>query len=132
MLKTDELIDEAMSLPVELRAQLVNKLLKSLNPAQAEIDELWAIEAEKRVAEIEAGKVQPVPGDEVFGIIRKRDMKDSFWKKIDYARGWFALKAKHSGLCLTAFGDKQRKITGLRQYKCKGAKAVRQLFKMNR
>ena len=72
MLNTDELVDEAMSLPVELRVQLIDKLLKSLNPAQAEIDELWAVEAEKRVADIEAGKVRPVPGEEVFDKIRKR------------------------------------------------------------
>lgn len=72
MLKTDELIDEAMSLPVEFRAQLVDKLLKSLNPAQAEIDGLWALEAEKRVADIESGKVQPIRGEEVFEKIRKR------------------------------------------------------------
>jgi len=72
MLKADELIDEAMSLPVELRAQLADKLLKSLNPAQAQIDEVWALEAEKRVADIESGKVQPVPGEKVFGKIRKR------------------------------------------------------------
>ena len=72
MFNTDELVDEAMSLPVELRAQLIDKLLKSLNPAQAEIDELWAVEAEKRVADIEAGKVRPVAGEEVFEKIRKR------------------------------------------------------------
>ena len=72
MLKSDELIDEAMSLPIELRAQLVDKLLKSLNPAQAEIDGLWALEAEKRVADIEAGRILPIPGEEVFEKIRKR------------------------------------------------------------
>ena len=72
MLNTDELIAEAMSLPAELRAQLAEKLLKSLNPAQAEIDELWAIEAEKRVEDIESGKVQTIPGEEVFKKIRKR------------------------------------------------------------
>ena len=72
MLRTDELMDEAMSLPVELRAQLIDKLLKSLNPAQAEIDKLWAVEAEKRGADIESGKVRPIPGEEVFEKIRKR------------------------------------------------------------
>lgn len=72
MLKTNELIDEAMSLPIELRVQLIDKLLKSLNPSQAEIDKLWALEAEKRVADIEAGKVQLIPGEEVFERIRKR------------------------------------------------------------
>jgi len=72
MPKTDELMDEAISLPVELRAQLVDKLLKSLNPAQAEIDEFWALESEKRVADIESGKVQTIPGEKVFEKIRKR------------------------------------------------------------
>lgn len=72
MLKTNELIDEAMSLPIELRVQLIDKLLKSLNPSQAEIDKLWALEAEKRVADIKAGKVQLIPDEEVFERIRKR------------------------------------------------------------
>ena len=72
MLKTDELINEAISLPVELRAQLVEELLKSLNPSQAEIDALWATEAERRVAEIEAGKVRLIPGEQVFSELRKR------------------------------------------------------------
>ncbi len=58
MLKTDELLNEAMSLPIELRAQLVDALLRSLNPAQAQIDELWAAEAERRIAEIDAGQVE--------------------------------------------------------------------------
>jgi len=72
MSTTEELINEAKSLPVELRAKLVDELLKSLNPSQAEIDELWAVEAEKRVAEIEAGKVKTIPGAEVFKKLRKR------------------------------------------------------------
>ncbi len=72
MLKTEDLIQAAVSLPVELRARLVDELLKSLNPAQAEIDELWAAEAERRVDEIESGKVQPVPGEQVFRELRKR------------------------------------------------------------
>ena len=47
MIKTQELFDEAVSLPVEIRAQLVDKLLRSLHPVQKEIDELWAAEAER-------------------------------------------------------------------------------------
>jgi putative addiction module component (TIGR02574 family) len=72
MLKAEDLIHEAMSLPVELRARLVDELLKSLNPSQAEIDKLWAVEAERRVREIESGKVKPVPGEQVFDELRKR------------------------------------------------------------
>jgi putative addiction module component (TIGR02574 family) len=72
MLTKDELLDEAIALPVELRAQLVDELLKSLNPARAEIDELWAAEAERRIAEIEAGQATLIPSDEVFAKLRKR------------------------------------------------------------
>ena len=72
MLKADELLNEAMSLPVELRARLADELLKSLNPARAEIDELWAAEAERRVAEIEAGQAELIPGEEVFAKLLKR------------------------------------------------------------
>ena len=66
MIKTHELFDEAVSLPVEIKAQLIDKLLRSLHPFQEEIDELWAAEAEKRVEEIKSGKVKTIPGDEVF------------------------------------------------------------------
>jgi putative addiction module component (TIGR02574 family) len=72
MLKTEDLIKEAVSLPVELRARLVDELLKSLNPSQVEIDGLWAAEAERRIDEIESGRVKPIPGDQVFRELRKR------------------------------------------------------------
>jgi putative addiction module component (TIGR02574 family) len=72
MIKTEDLIDEAISLPVETRTLLVDKLLQSLNPTQTEIDVLWAKEAEKRVEEIRTGKVETVPGDQVFRKIRDR------------------------------------------------------------
>lgn len=72
MLKAEELLNEAMSLPVELRARLVDELLKSLNPALAEMDALWAAEVERRVAEIDAGEVELIPGKEVFDKLRER------------------------------------------------------------
>ena len=72
MLTPNELTDEAISLPVELRAELVEELLKSLNPSRDEIDRLWAMEAEKRVAEIVSGQVQTIPGEEVFDRLKKR------------------------------------------------------------
>ncbi|GKT10531.1 hypothetical protein DSTSK_38360 [Desulforhabdus sp. TSK] len=72
MISKDDLISEAISLPVEIRIELVEKLLQSLNSSQTEIDELWAIEAERRVAQIETGDVKTVPGDEVFERLLKR------------------------------------------------------------
>jgi len=72
MTKTEELFDEAISLPVETRTLLVDKLLQSLNPTRTEIDKLWAKEAEKRVEEIRKGKVEMIPGDQVFRKILDR------------------------------------------------------------
>lgn len=72
MIKTDDLFAEAVSLPLDIRTQLVDKLLQSLHPTQKEIDELWSAEAERRVDEIRSGKVKTIPGEEVFRKIRQR------------------------------------------------------------
>ncbi len=72
MMKTKDLMSMAESLPLDLKTQLIDRLLKSLSPSQKEIDELWAKEAEKRVEEIKSGKVKPILGEEVFKEIRDR------------------------------------------------------------
>jgi putative addiction module component (TIGR02574 family) len=72
MTKTDELFDEAISLPIEERTLLVDKLLHSLNPGQSEIDNLRAEEAERRVEEITKGSVRTIPGEEVFDKLPER------------------------------------------------------------
>jgi len=51
MIKTDELISEAISLPIDIKTQLINRLLVSLNPECRDIDEFWMKEAEKRLKE---------------------------------------------------------------------------------
>ncbi|MGC8775194.1 MAG: addiction module protein [Chlorobaculum sp.] len=60
------IIDEAVSLPVEVRALMVDSLLRSLNQPESEIDKKWAAEAIRRLAELRSGRVQAIPGDEVF------------------------------------------------------------------
>ena len=72
----DRVIDEALSLPSNVRLSLVEKLLTSLNlPIDKEINRLWAEEAERRVSQIEEGKAKLVPGDEVFAKIRAKHEK---------------------------------------------------------
>ncbi len=69
----NNVLKEAMSLPLDIRAELVDQLLKSLNsPVEKEIDRLWADEAERRVKEIKEGKVKAIPGEEVFRNLNKR------------------------------------------------------------
>lgn len=72
MIKTDDLISEVISLPVDIRTQLIERLLDSLNPTKKEIDELWGKEAELRVQEIKTGKVKTIPGEDVFKEIQDK------------------------------------------------------------
>ena len=71
-MKTDELLSMVDFLPIDIKLNLVDRLLSSINPSQKEIDELWAIEAEKRVEEIKTGKVELIDGEGVFKEIRER------------------------------------------------------------
>ncbi|MFH0726093.1 MAG: addiction module protein [Pseudomonadota bacterium] len=69
----DRVIEDALSLPADIRLNLIEKLLVSLNlPIDEEIDRIWAQEAEQRISEIEEGKAKLVPGDDVFAKIRAK------------------------------------------------------------
>jgi putative addiction module component (TIGR02574 family) len=73
---TDRVIEDALSLPADVRLDLVEKLLTSLNlPIDEEIDRIWAKEAELRVSQIEEGTAKLVPGEEVFAKIRTKHEK---------------------------------------------------------
>ncbi|MDU9049520.1 MAG: addiction module protein [Candidatus Electrothrix sp. Rat3] len=65
-MKTQQLINEALSLPVEKRTLVVDSLLRSLNHPESAIDKEWAAVAQRRLSEIKSGSVKPVPGKEVF------------------------------------------------------------------
>ena len=71
-MKTKDLIAEAISLPVEERAMVVDSILKSLNPTESDIDKKWAAVAKQRLQELRSGEVEATPGDEVFQRIWKR------------------------------------------------------------
>ena len=61
---------EAMKLTAEERARLADRLIASLSE-DAEIEEAWAAEVERRIAEIEAGRASVVPAADA--IARARD-----------------------------------------------------------
>jgi len=66
-------MEEALLLPREDRAELVEQLLQSLNiPTQEEINRLWIEEAEKRVREYEEGKIKSLDGEQVLREIRNK------------------------------------------------------------
>ncbi len=71
---TKQIIEKAVSLPVEERALLVDSLLRSLNQTQSGIDKKWADVANKRLLELRQRTVEAVPGQKVF---------DRIWKRFD-------------------------------------------------
>ncbi len=68
---TKKLIEEIESLPVEDRVLVADSVLKSLNPADEEIEKKWIEVAEKRLNELKTGKVKGISGEEVFEKIHR-------------------------------------------------------------
>ena len=65
-MKLQQIEQEALRLTEEERAELAKKLLLSLDsPSEAEIREDWLMEAYNRARDLDEGKVQPVPAEEV-------------------------------------------------------------------
>jgi len=71
-MNTKQLIDEAVSLPVEERGLVVDSLLRSMNQPESEIDKKWIRVANKRLAELRAGRVVAISGDTVFSKVLER------------------------------------------------------------
>jgi putative addiction module component (TIGR02574 family) len=62
----DQLLHEAMELPAEARAALANSLLNSLDTeVDADAEEAWREEIERRIASLDRGTAQLVPWEEV-------------------------------------------------------------------
>jgi hypothetical protein len=71
-LKQDELFNEIDILPIDLKTEIVDKILASITPLNSEIDKLWIKEVNKRKQEIESNSVTLVDGNEVFKKISQR------------------------------------------------------------
>jgi putative addiction module component (TIGR02574 family) len=66
----EEIVSAALALPPQARALLAEDLLASLDSSQAEIDEAWRIEIERRIQEIREGRVELLDGDKVMSELR--------------------------------------------------------------
>lgn len=63
----NDLIESAMKLSFQERAQLTRKLLVSLEePAESEIEQIWIEEAKRRLQEYRNGKSKGIPAEKVF------------------------------------------------------------------
>jgi putative addiction module component (TIGR02574 family) len=60
--EVSELLKKALALPAEARAALAGSLLDSLDDTlNASAEEEWSREIARRIAELDSGKVKPVP-----------------------------------------------------------------------
>ena len=68
----DQIVEEASHLPREQVAEVVDRLTLTLHAdADPEIEDSWKQETRRRLAELETGNVQAIPGDVVSDRVRK-------------------------------------------------------------
>ncbi|MEW6164315.1 MAG: addiction module protein [Pseudomonadota bacterium] len=65
-MNTPDLVNEAISLPVEERIRLVDALLQTLNQSDAANAQEWNELARRRLDDMDAGRVAGIPGETVF------------------------------------------------------------------
>lgn len=68
-LTVEALEAEALNLSATERARLVEKLIVSLD-AEPDVEVAWAVEIERRHAEIESGAIALLPGAEVLARLK--------------------------------------------------------------
>lgn len=63
---TDNILKEALTLKPSEKAQLIDKLISSLDKSDKEIDELWALEAENRIDAYDQEKIKAISLEKVL------------------------------------------------------------------
>jgi hypothetical protein len=67
----EKIVEQAMSLPGESRAEVADLLVQSLETAElGQIDRLWIAEATRRRDEVRSGEVETVPGEQALRRVR--------------------------------------------------------------
>ena len=67
----DQIVEETRHWPPEKVGELVGRLTEDLHASDPETEAAWKTEVDRRVEEIQTGKVQGIPGEEVSARIRK-------------------------------------------------------------
>ncbi len=62
----DKILKEALNLSAKEKAELIDKLLSSLDEPDKRIDDLWAKEVEDRIDAYDQGKIRSVTLNEVL------------------------------------------------------------------
>lgn len=66
MATTNSILEEALALRPSQKAELIDKLLSSLDKSDKEIDELWAKEAENRIDAYDRGNIKAISLDKIL------------------------------------------------------------------
>jgi putative addiction module component (TIGR02574 family) len=69
----DDVTEQALKLTAEERAELIERLAETVLPAPP-LHSSWDAELARRIAEMDAGLVEPIPAEQVFA--EMRDMID--------------------------------------------------------
>jgi putative addiction module component (TIGR02574 family) len=64
-----EIVEAALLLPPEQREEVINELWASLD---GDLDKEWEEEIQRRVQDVEAGRVKTIPAEEVFSRLEHR------------------------------------------------------------
>ncbi len=72
-----QLVEKVLALPKEARERLAHQLLESLHPPEEKIsrkewNRLWKTELERRLEEMESGKVKGIPAEKVMAELRAK------------------------------------------------------------
>jgi putative addiction module component (TIGR02574 family) len=70
-LTLDQIVAETRNWPPEQVGELVGRLTEDLHASSPEIEAAWKSEIDRRIAEIESGKVKGVAPEEVSARIQK-------------------------------------------------------------
>jgi putative addiction module component (TIGR02574 family) len=66
--QVSEVLEKALALSTQDRGLIIDRLIESLDdePAEEGVEEAWSEEIKRRVEEIESGKVEMIPGEQVL------------------------------------------------------------------
>ena len=67
----DQIIEETRHWPPEKVGELVDRLTEDLHTSDPEVEAAWQSEVARRIADIQSGKVQGIPGEKVSDHVRK-------------------------------------------------------------
>lgn len=70
-----DLMEDIDMLPIDIKLELIDRLLESISPGRNEVEEAWKEEVERRIDEVERGEVKLVPLEEVRERLGKRYRK---------------------------------------------------------